>query len=172
MVGAAHLGDDRPDGGVVVAVAVDAGGRLDVAGLKDLVRLVVAVARVDRAEDRQLVEERRLLGQVLADEGARQARGDYAERTAVLVGAVGLGVPGIDVAGPAGHPEEDDALGVSGTAAGFSRFAAGAEQGGEGEPGQAGQPGLEHAAAAAHRKPFAPARVQAGKRMQAMLGMR
>ena len=86
------------------------GSAVEVAGLEDLVRLVVAVAGIDRANDRELVEHRRLLGQVLAEEHAGQPGGDDAERAAVLQRPVGLGVPGVDVARPAGHPEQDDAL--------------------------------------------------------------
>ena len=59
---------DRPDAGIHACFRVGPRLGLEVAGLEDRVRLVVAVAGIDRADDRELVEHRRLLGQVLAEE--------------------------------------------------------------------------------------------------------
>ncbi len=109
-VGPAVLGDDGADGGVLVALGIDAGGGESVAGLEGLVGLVIAAGGIDGAEDRELVEHGRLLRQVLADDHAGDLRLDDAEGAAVLDGSVGLGVPGVDLTGAAGHPEEDDGL--------------------------------------------------------------
>ncbi len=55
------LGDDRADRRVRIPFWVDPGGGFEVPGLEDLVRLVVAVGGVDRAEDGELIEHGRLL---------------------------------------------------------------------------------------------------------------
>ena len=68
MIRPAELGHHRADGRVFVAIAVDSRSRVQVAGLKDLVRLVVAVAGIDRADEREAIEQRRLFRQVFADE--------------------------------------------------------------------------------------------------------
>src|SRR5438874_10777087 len=52
----------------------------------------------------------RLLGQMLADDRAGELGRDDRKRPAILQRPIGLGVPGVDVAGTAGHPEKDDAL--------------------------------------------------------------
>ena len=104
MIGPVMLCRHGANRRVQVALGVEPRLGLQVAALHHLVGLVIAVPRIDRADDRKAVEHRRLLGQVLADEDARQLRGGDAERTAVFHRPIRLGVPGVDVAGPAGHP--------------------------------------------------------------------
>src|ERR1700733_13937723 len=104
MIRAAELGNEGGDRGILVAVAVDARLGVEFGGLKDPVRFVVAVARVDGANDREVVEEGRLLGQVLATPHAGEPSGDGRKRTPILRRPLGLWVPGIDVARSAGHP--------------------------------------------------------------------
>ena len=104
------LATTEPIAGYMSPAGLSRGSASQVGRLEDLVRLVVAVPAVHRADDRELVEHRRLLRQVLAERDAGQPGGDDAEGAAVLERAVGLGVPGVDLAGAAGHPEQDDAL--------------------------------------------------------------
>ena len=82
MVRPAEFGDHRADGRILVAVAVDARRGVEIAGLKDLVRLVVAVAGVDRTNEREAIEHRRLFRQVLANmtPGSRVAIGENGPR--------------------------------------------------------------------------------------------
>jgi hypothetical protein len=47
MVGAAVLGDDGTNGGIEPAARIDPWGGFEIAGLEDLVRLVVAVPGID-----------------------------------------------------------------------------------------------------------------------------
>ena len=133
------------------------------AGLEDLVRLVVAVPGVHRADDRELVEHRRLLRQVLAEQDAGQPGGDDAERAAVLERAVGLGVPGVDLAGAAGHPEQDDGLASPDRPARLGGAGPVAEQVRQAQPGQARQAGLEQLRRLATTSPPAPAGLRSAK---------
>ena len=68
---AAMPGDDRGDGRIFVPFRIHPRLGFEIAGLKNLVRLMIAVPRVDRADDGQLVHHRRLLGQILAQPHAR-----------------------------------------------------------------------------------------------------
>ncbi len=165
MIRAAELGNEGGDRRILVAVAVEPRCSVEVAGLKDPVRLVVAIACVDGANDREVIEEGRLLGQVFANPHAREPSGNGRERTAVFRGPLGLHVPGIDVARSAGHPKQDDALAVLRGIATLDRVGAGPQQVGQRQPGESTQPGFEHAAAAGKHQTFAPARVEGVKRM-------
>ena len=106
----AMLGHDRGDGREVFGLLIDARLGGQVGRLKDLVRLVVAKRGIHRADDGQLVHQGRLLRQVLAEAHAGKLRGDRAERPADSDRRIRLHVPRIDMAGAAGHPNQDDAL--------------------------------------------------------------
>ena len=163
--GAAMLGDDRGDRRIFFGFVVDARLGVQVGGLKNLVRLVIARARVDRADDRELVHHRRLLGQIFAQKHARQLAANRGKRAADLLGHVGLNVPGVDVARSAGHPEQDHALAVRQRLSSLGRPAAKSQQIAQRQAGKACQAGLEHAAAADHGQALALARVQVPERV-------
>ena len=95
---------------VEVAARIDPRRRLEVAGLEHRVRLMIAVPGVHRADEREAVEHGGLARQQLADAHAGQPGLDAVERPAIAERAIRLGIPGIDVARPAGHPQQDDAL--------------------------------------------------------------
>ncbi len=84
VIGAVHLGDDRGDRRIFVAFGIRARGRRQVGGLKYGIGLVIALQRVDRTDDRELVEHGRLFGQMLADHHAGQLRLNRGERAAIL----------------------------------------------------------------------------------------
>lgn len=69
----------------------------------------------DRAEDRQFVRASGHVRQMLADERARHAGGDWFELAAELDGGVGLEIPGILLRWAAPHEQEDDSLGLAET---------------------------------------------------------
>ena len=52
-------------------------------------------------------------GQALGDLDAGEAGGDGAPGAPVFGGSVGLGVVGLEVAGAAVHPDQDDGLGLA-----------------------------------------------------------
>ncbi len=165
MVRPAELGEHRADGGVLVAVAANSRGSVQIAGLKDLVRLVVAVAGIDGTDEREAIEQRRLLRQVLANENTGEPGCNRGKRAAVLVGTLRFDVPRIDVAGPAGHPQEDHAFAVlRGTEAGRG-LGTGAKKIRQGEARKPGQAGFEHPAAAFQHKTFAPPGVEKPERV-------
>src|SRR5581483_3094748 len=126
------------DGGVEVRGAAEARFSVEVGRLKDLVRLVVAVAGIDRADEGEAVEHGSMFRQMLTEADSRQPGSDGAEGAAVHRGTVRLGVPGVDVAGSARHPQEDEALVTF-------RLAdrASLEESGEGEAGDTGEASLE-----------------------------
>lgn len=165
MICAAELGNDRGDRRILVAIAVEARRSVEVAGLKDSVRLVVAVACVDGANDREVIEKGRLLGQVLANPHAGEPSRNGRKRTAILRRPLGLWVPGIDVARSAGHPQQDHALAVLHGAATLDRVGAGPQYVRQRQPGESTQAGFEHAAAAGKHQTFASACVEGVKRM-------
>jgi hypothetical protein len=148
------LGDDCADGRILFRLRILAGLSGSIGRLKDFVGLVVAEAAIDRADQREAVEHRRLLGQVLAQEDARQFAGRHAERSAILRRAVRLGVPRIDMAWPAGHPQEDDALARFRPAL-FSSDRLMAKELRDRKSRHACQTRLEHAAPAANEHSFA-----------------
>ena len=121
---------------------------------------MVAVAGVDRADDREVVEQGGLFRQMLADPDSRQPRRNCGKRPAILWRPLGLHVPGIDVAGTAGHPQQDDALAVFRRAVTLRRVGSRTQHIGEREAGQSAQPGLEHAAPTREDQPVALARVE------------
>src|SRR5262245_4849730 len=108
---------------------------------------MVGTPRIDTAEDREAVHHRRLLRQMFADDQPWNARADDAERPAVLRRPVRLGVPGVDVAGAAGHPEQDDALSLARGLSVLGRLCLLLEQTGQGETGHPGEAGFEEVAA-------------------------
>ena len=104
------LGDDRAAAGMDVLVGVAA--RV-IAGEANLVAGRVArVVVVQAADDRPLVHDACAHRQHVGELNARHARVHRAELAAVLGRGVGLGVPHVDVAGPAAHPEQDDVVGL------------------------------------------------------------
>src|SRR5262249_32188895 len=83
-----------------------------------------------------------------------------AERAAILERSVGFGVPGVDVAGAAGHPQEDDA-GTSPDGLSRSRRRGTLpEQRRHGQSRDAGEAGLEQVAPAEQDQPLAIERVE------------
>ena len=136
-----------------MAVGIDARGGFQAAGLKDLVGLVIAVAGVDGADDGKLVHHGCLPGQMFADGDARHARGDRREGPAVLDRPIGFHVPHVDVAGPAGHPQQDDAL-APGWLTVSRRLGPLLEQTRQRHPGQPRQARLEHVAPADESQAF------------------
>ena len=159
------LGDHRADGRIHVALPIDPRLGLQVCRLQHLVRLVIALAGIDGADERELVEHRGLLRQMLADDDARQLRLRDAERTAVFERLIGLRVPGVDVARPAGHPQENDALAAGRQRVRLSRLAAGPQQVRKRQPGQPRQARFEHAAAAGDDQSFPRSRLKIAKRV-------
>ncbi len=90
-------------------------------------------------------------------------RGDDAERTTVLERAVGLGVPGVDLAGAASHPEQDDGLAAPDRPAGLRGAGPVTEQARQAQPGQARQAGLDQVAAAGDNQALPLQRVEVGE---------
>ena len=89
----------------------------------------------------------------------------------VLERPVGLGVPGVDLAGAAGHPEEDDRLVPRGGPARRGRPGPASEEVGQAQSRHSRQPGLEHVPATRDDQALALPRVQAGKGVRVeMLG--
>jgi hypothetical protein len=76
------------------------------------------------------------------------------------------------MAGPAGHPQQDDAFAIPRRTVTLRRGGSRSQDIGEREPGQSAQPGLEHAATPREDKPFALSRVEALERVSmSMLGL-
>ena len=73
---------------------------------------VAGVGVVRRADDGELVHDLGLLRQVLADLDAGHVGGDRLELAAELGRGVRLEIVHVDVAGPAGLPDQDDRLAV------------------------------------------------------------
>ncbi len=119
LVGPLHPCRDRSARGIDVVVDLD--GRL-IAGKHPLRSHAVAgVGVVGGAQDRQLVHHLGLVRQVLADLNAGDVGADRLELAANLRRGTGLQVVGVQMAGPAGLPDQDDglaALGGSGSLAG------------------------------------------------------
>src|SRR5580704_18099208 len=84
MIRAAEFGNQRSDRGVLVTVAAQTRLGVEVGGLKDAVWLMVAVAGVDRADNREVVEQGGLFRQMLADPDSRQPGRNCIERAAIL----------------------------------------------------------------------------------------
>ncbi len=148
MVRPAPTRHHRADRGIEMAVAIDAGSRLGVAGLEDTIRLVIAVRRIDGTNDREAVEHGGLFRQMLAQQHAGQARAGDSKGTTILRGPVGLGIPGVDVAGAARHPQEDDALARGRWPARLRSLRAVPQQGRHAQARQASQARLEQIATA------------------------
>ena len=162
---AVMFGDDRADRRIHVALPIDPRLGLQVRRLENLVGFMIAVAGIDAADDRELVQHRRLLRQMLADHHARQLRLRHAEGPAIFERLIRLRVPRIDVARPARHPEKNDALAARRGASCLSRLAAGPQQIGKRQPGQSRQAGFQHAAAAGDDQSLPRSRVEIAKRV-------
>src|SRR5436190_22536431 len=117
MIGPMMFGNDRGQRRVLFSFRICAAFGRQVAGLKNLIWFVIAVPRIDRANDRELVEHRRLFRQMLADDHSRQLGLRDAEGAAIVLGTLWLTVPGVDVAWTAGHPEQDATLRLRGLTA-------------------------------------------------------
>ncbi len=91
---------------------------------------MIAFAGVDAADQRELIEHRGLFRQMFANHDAGQLGLRDAEGTAVLERLMRLWIPHINVAWPAGHPQENDALATWRKWRGLRRLAAGLQQGG------------------------------------------
>jgi hypothetical protein len=157
------FGDEGADGGVVFRLGIGARLAVGIGGLHHLIRLVIAAPADHGADQGELVHHGGLLGVVLAEVHAGQSGRDGAERAADLDGGIGFGIPGIDVAGAAGHPEKDHAFVAAHGAPCPGGGGAGAEQAGKGDAGHPGETGLEQTAAAAHGEAFADAGMQIGE---------
>ena len=107
-VGPAVLGDHRADRRCHFGTGIKPGLRIEMPGLKDPVRFMVTMSCVYRANNRTAVEHRRHLGQVLAKQDAWQLRLNHAKRAAILQRTIGFGVPRVDLAGTARHPQKND----------------------------------------------------------------
>ena len=104
----AKLGGDGPHRRPAAAIApiIGAPGQR-VAGLHGDGRMIARRA-IDRADQREPVHDLRRQRQVLAHMNARHLGGDVAKGAANLARRVRFRVPHVDVARPAGEPEEDD----------------------------------------------------------------
>lgn len=111
VVGFTMFGDDGPDGGEVFGIGVGAEFGVEVTGLEDAVGFMVAESGIDGANEGEVVHHGGLFGEVFADGYPWDIGLDGLKRSAVIEGSIGFGVPGIDVAWTAGHPEEDDTFG-------------------------------------------------------------
>ncbi len=121
---------------------------------------MVAVPCIDGTDQREALEHGGHERQMLANADAGQFGGAGGEGTAVLQRPIRFGIPSIDVARTAGHPQENDALAISGVSTPGSGAGAAAQQLLQTETGQSGQTRLEHVAPAAQRQTFALERVE------------
>jgi hypothetical protein len=153
VVGPVMPGDGGADGRAESAAWVDARGGLQVACLEDGVGLVVAGTGVHGAQEREAIHPCSLPGQMLADEDAGDAGAGDAEGAAILRRPGGLGVPGVDVAGTARHPQQDDRLAARGLRSRGGSVPL-AQQGGQAEARQAREARLEEVAPRRHRQPL------------------
>jgi hypothetical protein len=69
---------------------------------------VIAFPAIDRTDDGELVEHPGEFGKVFTDDGAGQFRLDDAEWPAIFGRPVRFRVKGVDLAGAARHPQEDN----------------------------------------------------------------
>ena len=157
--------DNRADRGIHLRGGIGPPLGFEVAGLKHLVWLVVALSAIHRAEDRELVEHRRLFGKMLTDDHAGQFGRDHAKRPAIHQGTVGLGVPRVDLARPPSHPEENDRLIATNRLAVGRSLGATSQQFGKAKTRQTGQARLEHVATARDDQPLALKRIGIGERV-------
>ena len=141
----------------------------EVAGLKHLVRLVVAVAGIDRADDRHPIQHRRLLRQILAELHAGQPRGDRRKRPANFRRHVRFDVPSVDVARPASHPQQNDALASRRRPPRLGGLSTRPQQIGQRQACQTRQTSLQNPAPASNRQPLAHPSVEKPKRMSRRL---
>ena len=143
---------------------------VEIGRLKNLVRLVIAESRVDRADDRELVHHRRLLGQVLA----QRARPAACVRIVENGPRISRGASGLtsQVSMWLGPPVIHSRMTLLPPGSGLPparRLAAEPQQIGQRKARHAGQAGFEHAAAAGDAQPFVLARVQVAKGMLSRL---
>ena len=171
MIGAVHFRNDGSDRGVLLGLGILARFRFEIGGLKYGVRFMIAAAGIYRANDGELVHHGSLLGQVLAELDAWQFCRDHTKRTTVNQRSVGFGIPGIDMTGSAGHPQQDDTLARSDR---FPRFGSGCtrlQQSRQRQTGQTGKSSLQHTAPIGHRQTFGRTSVKVRKGMAMRNGM-
>ena len=101
--------------------------------------------------------------QVLTNLHTRQFCGTNAKRSAILKGPIWLGIPGVDMAGATGHPEQDHALAASQRLPGSGGFGTDPHELRQREACHAGQGCLEHASPVLHHEAFTDTRVQPGE---------
>ena len=160
LFGTMVFGDERTDRRIEVAVGIRARLGGAVRGLHHHVRLVIALPAIDRADERELIEHRRLLRQILANVDAGQLGRDVLERPANLARHRGLHVPGVDVRWAARHPQQNHRLVPR------VRLRAQTQQPRQTQSGQAGKARFQHGATAVDRHAFADARVEERKRVR------
>ena len=110
MIRTAMFRYNRTKGRVILRFRVRARLVGQIRGLHDHVRFMIAEAAIDGSNEGELVEHRGLLWQILADVRARQFCGDCLEGAANLTRPVHLWIPGVDVRGATGHPQQDHGL--------------------------------------------------------------
>jgi hypothetical protein len=133
---------------------------------------MVTLATVHRSNRGNLIHDPCLLGQVFTDLDSGQGCLGDTKRTPVFIGTVRLGIPGIQVAWSARHPEQDDTLACPHPPATGSRLGPLLEQSGQREPGEPGKAGFQHAPAVEHHQAFTLPSMKAGESMIAMLEYR
>lgn len=154
MIGFAMFSDDGPDGGIVFGIGVGAEFGVEVTGLKDAVGFMVAKAGIDGANEGEVVHHGGLFGEVFADGDPWDLGFDGLKRAAVIEGAIGFRVPGIDMAWSTGHPEEDDAFGrLGGLLLGEGRMLM-LQPSREGKASESVEAGFEHIAAGGDEESF------------------
>ena len=127
---------------------------------------MAAAATIHRANDRKLIRQLRVFRQKLAHMHARQRGADRAKRATLDEGLIGLGIERINVARPAGHPQENHRLATSHRPADLCGLRTKAQKFGQRQPSHACETRLEHAAPAERGEPFPGASMKICKRVR------
>ena len=137
--------------------------RIEIRRLHHHVGFMVREPAVDRADQRHLVEHRRLERKILANLHTRDGRGNRLKRAANFNRCRRLQIPGVDMARSACHPDQDHTLltdrGLTGS------HLAGFHQTRERQAAHPRQTRLQHAASTMNRDTFPFPRPQRRKGM-------
>ena len=127
-------------------------------------RLAVCMT-IDGPYERELVEHRGLLGQILADVGTGQLRGYRLERPPDFRWPVGFRIPGIDLRWTAGHPQQDHGL----VSLGDLAFRAKSRQRRQSEPAETCEARFQNRTSSMHHHPIPHTRVHEGESVRAAM---
>src|SRR6516225_2294243 len=109
---------------------------------------MAGIAMIQAADNRPFIHDLAALREQVGQDNSGHLGRTNAEFTAILDRGVGFGIPHIDVAGSAAHPENDDRMRVSRTGARLSGSGLKTKQIGQAQSGGSENAGLQETATA------------------------